>query len=102
MKKTNVRVGPSRRDEYRRLENRGRLYGGLFALGVLAICLAIVIPMSKSPSPPADDAAAVSAIDTPAVGKEHLSEPGRITSAEPEWSIFEYIGERIAEFLRGE
>lgn len=109
MKKSSLTVGKPRKLSSKTTlsdsssESRGRLAGGLFALGILAICTALVLPMRNKPVPDSSDAVAVMSIkDSEADEKEHLAEPDRIASSEADWSIFEYIGERIADLIRGE
>ena len=101
MKKESMKIGVERRSAESK-ENSGKTYGILFTLGVIAICAALILPMSRKepPQPPAD---AISVMSLGTVEKEKLAEPEIIASAEPEWSIFEYIGELIAGLLsRGE
>ena len=107
MKKTSMKIGESRRDEYKddykAEESRGRLAGALFALGVLAICTALVLPMRNKPVPDSSDAVAVMSVDAwESAEKEHLAEPREVSADDPNWSIFEFIGEWIADLIRGE
>ena len=101
MKKESTRIGVGRRPAESK-NGGGRVSGILFTLGVIAICTALILPMSRKepPQPPVD---AVSVMSLGTSEKEKLAEPEKIASAEPEWSIFEYIGELIAGLLsRGE
>lgn len=78
-------------------EGRGLLYKIVSAIGMMAVCVCLVLPMAGrgETTVSSDDAIAVMSLDT----REKLVRPEISTSAESEMSIFEYIGEFVAGFL---
>ena len=104
MKKTVVSFGRSRhveQHEEKKEYRSGALCGGLFALGVVAICASIVIPMSVSQTSGKDDAVAVMSDNVSEPEREILVSNDIPAEADEEFSIFEYIGEAVAYLLTG-
>ena len=101
MKKVSIKVGASHQPADINDRRTGKMSGILFALGVLAICTVLILPMRGKDDPlPEQDAVAVMKLESGEnTEREKLAEPEQITSTEPEWSIFEYIGELIAGLL---
>ena len=96
MKKNVYSSGVSRKsdkDEEKTEYKRGSLYGGLFALGVVAICASIVIPLGTK-----KDTLESAPRDAVAVMSTENEIPA---STEEENSIFELIGNALADFING-
>lgn len=75
----------------------------LFATGCVAMCLTLVITFF-SPRKEADKDLAIPAMSTGvATAADELEKPERDTSLEvEEWSIYDYIGQMIADLLFGD
>lgn len=77
-------------------------YKLLSVLGIIAICVCLIIPMrhGRDKIHSADDAVAVMNLaDSSYFEKEKVTHPDVSTSADTDISIFEYIGNVIADLI---
>ncbi len=107
MEKNVMRVGSSRTKKCaisptRHAPARENGYSLLSVLGILAICVCLIIPMHNGnrKAYSGGDAVAVMAFtDSSYYEKEKVTHPDVTTSADTDISIFEYIGNVIADLI---
>lgn len=106
MQKNIIRVGsPRKKSDAPHTQPNKTEYKLLSILGIFAVCICLIIPMNRknSVTSPSDEIIAVmkleGASDSEGGTKDKLTRPDVSTSADSEWSIFEYIGEAVASLI---
>ncbi len=100
-----ITVGRKRNTDAHRVDSYRREGNILFAVGIAVMCIMLILPMTGKDTAVnsfGEDAVAVMSNGVVNEAREELARPDKDTSAQEEWSIYDYIGQMFAELIFGD